>query len=188
MPTVASGSWPSTLTPDSSIMIRHTRYLSLAFALSTVALVVALALHAMLLFRGPVVGQLNGDATHVCSLSICDDGRAALLLIREPGVLYKDSFRSSFALFSTIDSPTPLRLPMAGVAPWCTTGASRGPYGFIATTAGDLYSLDLAARSAPVRLGQHQEKFPSFLGCTADGCLLVAAGFAGIRFWHRAAP
>jgi hypothetical protein len=168
-------------------MLRHARYLSLAFALSTVGLVVALALHAMLLFRSPVVRQLNVDATDVRSLSICDDGCAALLLIREPGVLYKDSFRFSLAPFSTIDSPTPLRLPMAGLVPWRATGASRGPYGFIATTAGDLYSLDLAARSAPVRLGQHQEKYPFFLGCTADGALLVASGFDGISCWDRAA-
>src|SRR4029450_11244197 len=98
-------------------MLRHARYLSIAFALSTVALVVALALHAILLFRGSVARRLSGGATCGRSLSICDDACAALLLIREPGVLYKDNFRSSFALFSTIDSRTPLRLPSAGTAP-----------------------------------------------------------------------
>src|SRR4030095_5367367 len=78
-------------------------------------------------------------------------------------------------------------LPRRARPPWCPRGGSRGPYGFIATTAGDLYSLDLAARSAPVRLGQHQEKYAFFLGCTADGALLVASGFDGISCWDRAA-
>jgi len=99
----------------------------------------------------------------------------------------KDHIRCSAALFSTVGSPTPLRLPMQGLTPWRTTGTSHGPFGFFSTTAGDLYSLDLAARSGPVRLGQHQDKFPYVLECTDDGALLVAAGIGGISCWDRAA-
>jgi hypothetical protein len=172
-------------------MIRHARNLGLAFALSTaalvVALVVALALQALLLVRNPFARAVNGNPTGFRCLSICNDGRAALMLVREPGVMNKDEIHYSVALFSTIGNPTRLRLPTRGLTPWRTTSANHGPFGFLATTAGDLYALDLAARSVPVQLGQHQEEFPDVLECTDDGALLVAAGCDGISCWDRAA-
>jgi hypothetical protein len=168
-------------------MLCHLRNLGQAFALSTAAIVVALVGQAMLLVCVPVASPVHFQSNEFRCVSICDDGRTALMLVREPGEMDKDSVRYSMACFSTITSPTPLRLPTQGLTVWRTTGASRGPLGFVATTAGDLYSLDLAARSAPVRLGRHQEKLPYVLECTDDGALLLAAGEDSISCWDRAA-
>ena len=144
-------------------------------------------MQALLLVRNHFARAVNGNPTGFRCLSICNDGRAALMLVREPGVMNKDEIHYSVALFSTIGNPTRLRLPTRGLTPWRTTSANHGPFGFLATTAGDLYALDLAARSVPVQLGQHQEEFPDVLECTDDGALLVAAGFDGISCWDRAA-
>jgi hypothetical protein len=168
-------------------MIRHARHLGLAFALSTSALFVALALQAILLVRNPLARAVNGNPTGFCCLSICDNGHTVLVLTRETGVLDRDGVRYSVAPFSTIDSPTPLHLPTPILNPRCIAGASRGPFGFVATTAGDLFSLDLAARTAPVRIGRHQEEYPNVLECTADGSLVVAGGPGGTSCWDRAA-
>jgi DNA-binding beta-propeller fold protein YncE len=110
-----------------------------------------------------------------------------LLLIRDPLILHDDRLRFTMAGFLTTAPNVPLPLPKVGFAPWSIAGASQAPFAFVASTAGDLYALDLGRNGASfVHFGRHQDPFPNVLACTDDAALVVA-GNDTISCWDRAA-
>jgi hypothetical protein len=167
-------------------MLFQLRKFGLALAWSGAALAIALVLQALFLFRGPLALDRNTVPARVDSLAICDGGRHALVLIREPMVEPGDRIRYRTALFSTLAFPQPLTLPSAGFAPFCITGARSAAIGFVASTRGDLYALDLAVGCTPILLGRHQQPLPRLLECTDDGSLLLAACVTHVSCWDRA--
>jgi len=167
-------------------MFRHVRNIGFALALSTAALVALLILQALLLFRGHIASLGDIAPPGIEYLSICDDGRHALLLIREPMTEYRDRIRHTLAPFSTMPPPAPLSLPTAGLAPWRITGARQAPFAFVASKSGDLYSFDLRGNPAPpIHFGRHPLPYLKDLACTDDASLVVAANIS-ISCWDRA--
>ena len=163
----------------------HLRSSVYAIGISTLTVGTAIAFQSVWFFADEFE-TLCRPHVGVRQVAVGDSGRAAWATVTSIAAHGQQAADPCVRLHDLTQNPPLCRELRLNSAPVKIACSSRGSYGFVCTTIGELYAINVAADSPrPIHLGVCEGESTHAIVCSADGSRVLVAG-QRLTAWDRA--